>query len=155
MQLEARITTLEFEPRGYIKVNGIVWSDFSENRICADGTNEFNLGWFWYSDLPLEVAKILKNVVAEISIDLQARGAIPKQWPGKLDDKPIDDGVFTFELKKIVIHNSEWNISKKHNYVEIEVDSKFHDYEDLISKVPFSLHERTNKILFDTLDKHL
>lgn len=155
MKLEARITQLDFRPYDYVKIEGYAHSSYDYGKICGTGNSEFNLGWFWRNDMPEEIKSTLIAVERDTIINLQERGAIPKAWPGKLVDK-VDDGVFTFKLDKFIIYNADWNVSDNRSYVDVLVQSPWHNNgKEITSTVRLEISKEYNKRLFTILDENL
>jgi len=156
MQLDARITRLEFSPGDYLRIYGHAWSPgYDESRISTDGYNKFNQAWFWYSDFQPDVENVLTQVVRKITTDLANRKIIPKLWPGKLAEGNTNDGVFTYILQDFILYDQNWD-SSKCSTVGVHMQSDLHNNGvGYTSEFRVKLTEKTNNKLFTTLDKYL
>ena len=159
MDIQGRITEVEFEPGNYFRVRGMVNSKFNESRMFGMKSGDgFTMNWYWFeSSMPPEVFEAFNKIIGVIDAELQWMGILPKKWPGLLDNTDQDAEVFKFDIKKYKLSNTVWLSAKEQKHiVSVTASSKwFTNDKDLERDIPIRLKEEDLIPLFQALENNL
>jgi hypothetical protein len=107
MDLQFRISRVEYNFNDSLRVFGRVWGKYSESLNCS---SDCNRAWFFPRNMPEPVTEMIHRTDDLIWIDLQSRGVVPKEWPAGITPNDQEDtSVFKFSIDKTVIVDPEWS----------------------------------------------
>jgi len=110
LQLDANITSVTFKPRGFVTIEGMVWSKLRDSRVVNGTANRYSQSWFWWdSTMPIPVSEVLMEASRLSTIALVSKNALPSLWPEGLVDGEQEQHPFNINIDQFRIVNPNWD----------------------------------------------
>jgi len=110
LQLDANITAVAFKPRGFVTIEGMIWSKLRDSRVVNGTANRYSQSWFWWdSTMPIPVSEVLMEAARLSTIALVSKNALPSLWPEALCEGDQETHPFNINIDEFRIVNPNWD----------------------------------------------